>query len=589
MNNKKIKRIATGNVILGYILMSLFVILIVMNRPGATVVTGDDEIVAAAKDLPVLDLDIPAEVVYTDPKLVPDILYIDRGHGTGRVYNDRLEEYILPDPVYVDTDIVHDTERIDVNLNERYTKINRQHNRFIDADGRVLNSHIDDDRHGSIDREAISVYGGSGGDHRAVDRHRDVDFNINDHDLLTARLLEEKVIDDEVDIGINARDRNTDLSKLTVDRDEDSDELELGELDLQFDQATGYGTGKGGELYAYNYPSQGVGAGIGSGSLGAGAGGSAGLGAGIGEAVLAGKTVPTLGGVGTYAPPGASGGGAPAAGAPAAGGVGGLVGGAGAGGAAGLITGMVKDVLGVGPGSGSGVGGGRGKYNYDHLPKDGELHIMMHVDGSGSILNTRKQLDIMKDTLLKTALLPYYKNDEALYNSRVTIVDGSGERSLQFFTDAAKKDNVLAIAFQDEAQPVYHLPTFNKKPGDEYIKDLTNLKASLNGYGGLYRGVMFQVDRGRTFAKSFKEFVECAWRGEGYLETANLKRYYRDNNTQHIKNKDGIVFSDEYHANDAGTPQYYLDLILDASKRVGIDLNITGGGLTDGKRVLVVE
>ena len=94
---------------------------------------------------------------------------------------------------------------------------------------------------------------------------------------------------------------------------------------------------------------------------------------------------------------------------------------------------------------------------------------------------------------------------------------------------------------------------------------------------------MFQVDRGRTFAKSFKEFVECAWRGEGYLETANLKKYYRDNNSQHIRNKDGIVFSDEYHAKDAGDPQYYLDLILVASKRVGLDLNITGGGLTDGK------
>ena len=39
----------------------------------------------------------------------------------------------------------------------------------------------------------------------------------------------------------------------------------------------------------------------------------------------------------------------------------------------------------------------------------------------------------------------------------------------------------------------------------------------------------------RTFAKSFKELVECAWRGEGYLESENLKRYYRDNNLHHIK------------------------------------------------------
>ena len=146
----------------------------------------------------------------------------------------------------------------------------------------------------------------------------------------------------------------------------------------------------------------------------------------------------------------------------------------------------------------------------------------------------------MKDTLLKDALLPYYNNDESLYDRRVLIVDGNGERTLQFFTEAAKKENVLAVVFQDEAQPAYHLPTFNKKPQDHYSKDLVKLKASLNGYGGIYRGVMFQTDRGRTFAKSFKEFVECAWRGEGYLASDNLKKYYWENNQHHIKNKDGI-------------------------------------------------
>ena len=57
----------------------------------------------------------------------------------------------------------------------------------------------------------------------------------------------------------------------------------------------------------------------------------------------------------------------------------------------------------------------------------------------------------MKETLLKDALLPYYNNDEDLYNKRVTIIDNSGERTLRFFTEATKKDNVLAVAFQDEA------------------------------------------------------------------------------------------------------------------------------------------
>ena len=124
--------------------------------------------------------------------------------------------------------------------------------------------------------------------------------------------------------------------------------------------------------------------------------------------------------------------------------------------------------------------------------------------------------------------------------------------------------------------------SFNKKPEDHYLDDLRKLKTSLNGYGGTYRGIMFQVDRGKTFAKSFKEFVGNAFRGEGYLGSANLKKYYRDNNTHYIKNKNGVVFSDEYHAKDSGDPKYYLDLIFNASKKVGLDLDIYGAGLTDG-------
>ena len=94
---------------------------------------------------------------------------------------------------------------------------------------------------------------------------------------------------------------------------------------------------------------------------------------------------------------------------------------------------------------------------------------------------------------------------------------------------------------------------------------------------------MFQVDRGKTFARSFKEFVENAFNGEGYLKGDNLKKYHRDNNTNYIKNRNGVIFSDEYHAKDSGDPQYYLDLIFRASKRIGLDLDIYGAGLTDGK------
>ncbi len=307
--------------------------------------------------------------------------------------------------------------------------------------------------------------------------------------------------------------------------------------------------------------------------------------------------------------PGTSGIGGPAlAGPGAAGGVGGLVSGAGAGGAAGLVAGMVKQPLGLGigceacgdkgcgdcadkhpPGCGCGhCGGGHGddhdfdRRHWEDLPPDGNLWIMMHVDGSGSILDTRKQLDEMRATIMKKALLPYYRNDEGLYDRRVQVVAGKGERTLPFFTEAAKEDNVLAFVFQDEAAPVYHKPTFTKEPEEKYVKDINGLKTQLGGYNGLYRGIMFQVDRGKNPAHSFVEFVENAWRGDGYLSGTNLKRYYWEDNRHHIKNHDGIVFSDVYHVKDDADPQYYMNLIFEASRNVGVDLQRYGGGLEDG-------
>ena len=284
-----------------------------------------------------------------------------------------------------------------------------------------------------------------------------------------------------------------------------------------------------------------------------------------------------------------------------AGGVGGLVNGIGAGAAAGLVSGQVEHPLGLGikcegcgdkgcgdcgghAGHGHGHDDDEEEYTWDHLPPEGNLHIMMHVDRSGSLLSTREILDDMLNGVMKDALLPYYLNDENLYKRRVTIVDDQGERTLKFFTQAAKKDNVLAFVFQDEAGPEYHEPIKNTKVMNNYTEDLKQLRQRLNGYGGIYRGIMMQVDRGRTFSKPFVDFVESAWRGEGYLEgKPNLKPYYWMENRNHIRNRSGVVFSDMYHVKSESDPAYYMSKIFEASKKVGLDLGRYGGGLKDGR------
>ena len=557
---KNYKKHSTLNLIAGYILSAIFILLVTLSindKPEAQTIVKVDQSKESNN----------TEIKYVDRFIDknPDIYYKDHLEP---VYRD-----VTPETIYEKTD--------------EFRIYSRDNNRIIDHDIAVdrvgiIETHVGGDRgvidnrlHGSRghgNRDNVTTFGGAARDDLSIDR------GLLDRRLTELEYVEKDRLNRHDNIGIDKNDDGIDMSKITLARDDDA---ELGEIDLGFDKnnGKGYGVGKGGELYAYNYPSQGIGAGIGTSAIGAGAGGGAGLGAAIGEGILNGEVVPTLGGVGTGSSPleGQS------SDAPPSGGVGGLIGGAGAGGAAGLIQGYITEKLGMGPAKGVGYGGNGRGYNYDHLPKNGALHIIMHVDGSGSILNTRKQLEIMKDTLLKDSLLPYYNNNEELYNKRVTIISNSGERTLKFFNEAAKKDNVLAIAFQDEAQPSYHLPNFNKKPEDHYLDDLNKLKSSLNGYGGVYRGVMFQVDRGKTFAKSFKEFVGNAFKGEGYLKSHNLKKYHRENNNNYIKSKQGIVFSDEYHVKDSGDPSYYLNLIFEASKKIGLDLNLHKGGLTDGK------
>lgn len=569
MKEIKLKRISLAVLLGGYALAIGFVSLIMFGMERKADLPLKPEIVEINNTI------VEEKIVYVDREVfVPnEVIY-----EPGVVYKDKLTGVVLND------DTVHTVVKghsPEIFINEKDDTIVYNNDRTYGISETTIDRNVNENRIYSRDNvghndHRPNVVGGL----RDVDH--DVDLGILDRRLRDQDLFEEYSTKDKLEekFGLEKED-GINLSQLTVA--ERGGEDELGDISSDFGESNnGYGVGKGGELYAYNFPSRGIGAGVGSAGLGAAGGSGAGIGAGIGEGMLDGEIVPTLGGIGDgakneYGEP------------VEAAGTGGLVGGAGAGGAAGLTQGYITEKLGPGMGPGTGIGGGSGVgkgYNYEHLPKNGSLHIMIHVDGSGSILSTRKELDVMKDTLLKDALLPYYNNDESLYNKRVTIIDDSGERTLQFFTKAAKQDNVLAIAFQDEAAPDYHLPNFNKVPQGAYSDDLKRLKFLLSEHQGLYRGIMFQVDRGKTFSKSFKEMVENAWNGNGYLSKENLKKYHRDENISNIKNKRGIVFSDEYHAKSEGNPQYYMNLIFDAAKRVGIDLNIQGAGLTDGKNIV---
>jgi hypothetical protein len=573
MKNKRLKTISLASLILGYLASGAFISLIAFNSNSRITKERQTSEISSIK---IIEQN-KTKTAYVNvlPEASPRLTreYWEAPiHGSLRVNeNNSLDIYREHNYVNLDQGENDSFELVgDKKINNRNKKRRDRITNYESIDPGLL-----DRRLSTLDDDELTI--------------------IDNDDDLVARL-------DRKDIGLGrGGNDNVNVGNFVPDGrrgDFDDDELgAVGDFDKDgagFGKGTMPGVGKGAEVYAYNFPSQGVGAGIGSPAVGAAAG-FAGLGAGIGQAVMDGQAVPALGGIGTYSTPTESesspkntSGSVIMVAPGVAGGVAGLVGGAGAGAAAGLPSARASlPITKVGDiGYGAGTGSSYNEANYDHLPKDGNLYIMMHVDGSGSILSTRKALGEMKDTLLKNALLPYYKNDEDLYNRRVLIVDGKGERTLKFFADATKKENVLALVFQDEAQPAYHLPNFNRKPEDHYMDDLKDLKKGLNGYGGLYRGIMFQVDRGKTFAKSFKEFVENAWRGDGYLSGAgeNLKPYYWQENSDNIRNRDGIVFSDEYHVNSEGDPAYYMNLIINASQKIGLDLKRYNGEKQDSSR-----
>ena len=51
----------------------------------------------------------------------------------------------------------------------------------------------------------------------------------------------------------------------------------------------------------------------------------------------------------------------------------------------------------------------------------------------------------------------------------------------------------------------------------------------------------------------------------------SLRPYHWSENTNHIRNRSGIVFSDEYHLDSDKDPAYYLARIVESAKKVGLD------------------
>lgn len=197
---------------------------------------------------------------------------------------------------------------------------------------------------------------------------------------------------------------------------------------------------------------------------------------------------------------------------------------------------------------------------------DRDTEIYIYFDSSGSMNSTLAPLRDMRSNLLKAALLPLYDNDEALYDERVQVVSNGSERTFDFLNieGDAPTGNVISLVFQDEAHSIYHAINSswdeNSNRTGAFNADITAFRSRLASFPvGSYSGVIFQVENEIQAGLNFKKLIEYVQNGSGnYAGAFGLS--------------DRPEIGYKYDVLDGSTPQYYLDLIIEALQDLGYQL-----------------
>lgn len=211
---------------------------------------------------------------------------------------------------------------------------------------------------------------------------------------------------------------------------------------------------------------------------------------------------------------------------------------------------------------------------------DIDTEINIWFDNSGSMDSTLEPLLVMQDTLLRQALLPYFNNDDNLYDERVKVrlfsnydispsepFQDPTERTLLMISAPTKTSTatrVINLLFQDESSP-YDADgsTFNtsvKTP--VYTYDVAKTRNALESAQYKYNAIIFQVNTGPNTYPGFGYFLRAVQYGrDSYAGTGGLSDF------------DNIDYY--YNVRAASTPEFYTELIVDALNNAGLILATT--------------
>jgi hypothetical protein len=190
-------------------------------------------------------------------------------------------------------------------------------------------------------------------------------------------------------------------------------------------------------------------------------------------------------------------------------------------------------------------------------------NLLIYFDATGSMGTTYTALDDMRRTVFKDKLLPFYNNDQALYDSKVRLIDFQTERAFQAMNHMNKvlEGNTVVMVFQNEAVPIYHTAPFNSVPKTDMVNDLVLLKQRItNSRPNKYKVLSFHLHGPggwRTSSDAYKAMMKAVELGNSGFEaeTANLTNYPE------------VKFL--YDLDHSQTPQYYLNEIIQAMNNLG--------------------
>ena len=203
-----------------------------------------------------------------------------------------------------------------------------------------------------------------------------------------------------------------------------------------------------------------------------------------------------------------------------------------------------------------------GSAGTDPIVIDGNTFINIYFDTSGSMNSTLAPLQTARDTLLHDALVPFYGNNSSVYNSRVTFVEISNERPLDWFamnyggaryTQFNNNTKVVHLAFTDENSPYGQFSAVNSQMSNDVSTMKSRIEALPTITPDNYVAALFSVIN--SGVPQFQTGVKKLFENESPYADTDV-----GDTVAELFNENKLALM--HRVPQAMSPQYYTDLIV---------------------------